>query len=45
MVPRSDTAITAMELGRPSAIRVVPSIGSTATSTSGPWPLPTCSPL
>jgi len=29
----------------PLLIRVVPSIGSTATSTSGPSPLPTRSPL
>ena len=34
-----------MEFGRPSAISVVPSIGSTAMSTSGPSPLPTFSPL
>ena len=34
-----------MAFGRPSAIRVVPSTGSTAMSTSGPSPLPTCSPL
>ena len=40
MVPRSLTAITAIEVGRPSAISVVPSIGSTATSQSGPSPLP-----
>ena len=29
----------------PLAVRVVPSIGSTATSHSGPLPSPTCSPL
>ena len=29
----------------PLLISVVPSIGSTATSTSGPLPSPTCSPL
>ena len=32
MVPRSDTAMTASAPPRPSAVRVVPSIGSTAMS-------------
>ena len=45
MAPRSATAMTAIALGMPLAIRVVPSIGSTATSHSGPFPSPTCSPL
>ena len=44
-MPRSATAITAIALGIPLAISVVPSIGSTATSHSGPSPLPTSSPL
>jgi len=39
------TAITAIAFGMPLAISVVPSMGSTATSHSGPWPSPTCSPL
>jgi hypothetical protein len=34
-----------MAPGIPLAHSVVPSIGSTATSTSGPVPSPTCSPL
>ena len=38
-------AITAIAFGWPLAVRRVPSSGSTATSTSGPWPLPTSSPL
>src|SRR3954447_13178773 len=37
--------MTAMALGMPLAISVVPSIGSTATSHSAPWPSPTSSPL
>src|SRR4029077_17189434 len=45
MVPRSATAITASAFGMPLDIRVVPSIGSTATSQSGPVPSPTSSPL
>src|SRR5919202_1827823 len=45
MAPRSATAMTAMALGMPLAMRVVPSTGSTATSHSGPLPSPTCSPL
>ena len=45
MVPRSDTASTVIAFGMPLAIRVVPSIGSTATSHSGPSPSPTSSPL
>src|SRR6266581_6432428 len=43
--PRSATAITAIAFGWPSAVRRVPSSGSTATSTSAPLPLPTSSPL
>ena len=35
MLPRSLTAITEIAFGRPSAVRLVPSIGSTATSTIG----------
>ncbi len=38
-------ATVATELLRPKASGRVPSIGSTATSTSGAEPLPTCSPL
>ena len=45
MVPRSETAMTAIELSMPLAVGVVPSIGSTATSTWGPVPSPTFSPL
>ena len=45
MLPRSATAMTAIEFGMPLAIIVVPSIGSTATSHSGPVPSPTSSPL
>ena len=45
MVPRSLTAMTAMALPRPLAVRVVPSMGSTAMSVAGPWPSPTDSPL
>ena len=45
MVPRSAAARTEIALGRPSAMSVVPSIGSTAISTSAPWPVPTSSPL
>ena len=45
VAPRSATAMTAMAFGMPLAISVVPSMGSTATSHSGPWPSPTCSPL
>jgi hypothetical protein len=45
MVPRSATAITAIALFIPLAVSVVPSIGSTATSHSGPVPSPTSSPL
>ena len=43
--PLSDTAITDMALFRPAAVRDVPSMGSTAISTLGPWPFPTSSPL
>ena len=42
---RGATAITAMALFMPFAVSVVPSIGSTATSHSGPVPSPTSSPL
>ena len=45
IVPRSATAITAIAFGIPSAVRRVPSSGSTATSTSSPSPFPTRSPL
>ena len=45
MVPRSLAAITDRALGRPRAVRVVPSTGSTAMSTSGDPPSPSCSPL
>src|SRR6476620_11309598 len=45
MVPRSATAITASAFGMPLDIRVVPSIGSTATSQRGPVPSPTSSPV
>src|SRR3954467_12269872 len=45
MEPRSATAMTAFAFGWPSAVSRVPSSGSTATSTSGPSPFPTCSPL
>ena len=45
MVPRSDTASTEIAFAKPLAISVVPSIGSTAKSQSGPSPLPTSSPL
>src|SRR6058998_505397 len=44
MVPRSASATTEMAPGSPEAVRLVPSIGSTATSTSGPRPLPISSP-
>src|SRR3954463_10845815 len=37
--------MTAIAFGCPSAVRRVPSSGSTATSTAGPWPSPTSSPL
>ncbi|VXB45825.1 exported hypothetical protein [Pseudoclavibacter sp. 8L] len=43
--PRSATAMTLSAFCRPAAVRLVPSIGSTAISQSGPCPLPTCSPL
>src|SRR5215831_9642834 len=45
IVPRSASAITAIAFGWPSAVSRVPSSGSTATSTSGPVPSPTRSPL
>ena len=38
-------ATVAIEFVRPNARGRVPSMGSTATSTSGPLPLPTTSPL
>src|SRR6266540_1542168 len=38
-------ALMSIAFGCPSAHSRVPSSGSTATSTSGPWPLPTSSPL
>jgi hypothetical protein len=43
--PFSATAMTDSALPRPREVSVVPSMGSTATSTSGGVPLPTCSPL
>src|SRR3954453_15465010 len=43
--PRSATAMTAIALFMPFAVSVVPSMGSTATSQSGPLPSPTSSPL
>src|SRR5665213_1435795 len=45
MVPSSDTAITASAPPRPSAVEVVPSIGSTAMSALGGVPSPIRSPL
>ncbi len=45
IVPRSETAMTAIAFGMPSAVSRVPSSGSTATSTSGPVPSPISSPL
>jgi hypothetical protein len=45
MEPRSATASTEIAFGKPLAINVVPSTGSTAKSQSGPSPLPTSSPL
>ena len=45
MDPRALTAITEIALGIPFAYSRVPSMGSTATSQSGPLPSPTCSPL
>src|SRR5438105_4243893 len=45
MEPRSARATVAMPPGRPRATSLVPSIGSTATSTSGGLPLPTRSPM
>src|SRR5579884_1653106 len=44
MVPRSASATTDMAPGWPLAVSRVPSMGSTATSTSGSMPLPTSSP-
>ncbi len=45
MLPRSATARTETALDWPLAVSVVPSMGSTATSHSGPLPSPTSSPL
>ena len=45
LVPRGATASTDTALVMPLAVRVVPSMGSTATSHSGPVPSPTRSPL
>ncbi|CAB5063140.1 unannotated protein [freshwater metagenome] len=45
MDPRSETAITLIALFIPLAVKVVPSIGSSATSQAGPEPSPTFSPL
>ena len=45
MVPSSDTAITASAPPRPSAVGVVPSMGSTAISALGGVPSPIRSPL
>ena len=45
MVPRAESATTAIEPGSPLDSSVVPSMGSTATSTSGGDPLPMRSPL
>ena len=45
IVPRSLSAITAIAPGRPSEVRVVPSIGSTAMSIAGAEPSPISSPL
>src|SRR5256884_5831563 len=45
MVPRGASAMTARAFGCPTAVSLVPSIGSTATSVPGPAPSPTCSPL
>ena len=45
MVPRSATAMTARAPPRPRAVRVVPSMGSTAMSVSGGVPSPIFSPL
>ena len=41
----ADKAMTAIAPGIPDAVRVVPSTGSTATSTTIPFPVPTRSPL
>ena len=45
MAPRALTAKTEIASGMPFAASRVPSIGSTATSHSGPVPSPTSSPL
>src|SRR5438034_278808 len=44
MVPRSESATTEIAPGSPEAVRLVPSMGSMATSTSGSRPLPIDSP-
>ncbi len=41
-MPRSDTAMTAIALPRPSEVSVVPSMGSTAMSVAGGEPSPIC---
>jgi len=43
--PCSASATTATAFGRPFESSVVPSTGSTATSTFGSWPLPIRSPI
>ena len=45
IAPRGASAITDSAFGWPTLVNVVPSIGSTATSVSGPSPIPTRSPL
>jgi hypothetical protein len=45
IVPRALSAMTASAFGMPSAVRRVPSSGSTAMSTCGSEPSPICSPL
>jgi hypothetical protein len=45
IVPRSASATTASAFGIPFEVRVVPSSGSTAMSTSGGLPSPIRSPL
>ena len=45
MLPRSATATVASAFARPSASNRVPSMGSTAISTSGGFPVPSFSPL
>ncbi|OPZ37398.1 MAG: hypothetical protein BWY99_01881 [Synergistetes bacterium ADurb.BinA166] len=45
MEPLSDRATTLMAPDRPRAVSLVPSMGSTAMSTSGSGSAPRCSPL